>query len=68
MILKVRLTEVLKERGMTQKKLAEDSGLKESVISEMASNKRNSINRYNIGIVAKTLGISDASELLCFEE
>jgi DNA-binding Xre family transcriptional regulator len=67
MILKVRLSELLKERGMSQKELAEKSGLKPSVISEMANNKRDSINRYNIGIVADTMDV-DVHELLYFEK
>lgn len=66
LILKVRLTEILKERGMTQKELADKCGLMPSVISEIASNKRNSINRYNIGTVAATLNV-DVQELLYFE-
>ena len=68
MELRVRLKEVLEERGMTQKDLAALTGMRESVISELANNKRNSINVFQIGTVAKALGITDTNTLLYFIE
>lgn len=68
MQLKVRLKEVLEERKMTQKELAEMTNLRPAWISELANNARESINRKHLGTIAKALGIKDASKLLYFEE
>jgi putative transcriptional regulator len=68
MILKVRLKEILQERGMTQKELSELSGLRPNTISELAKNIRESINRKHLGKIAETLNIKDPNELLYFEE
>ena len=38
--MKCKLRQVMKERNMTQKELAQKTGLTESMISYMASNKR----------------------------
>lgn len=67
MVLKLRLKEVLETRGMTQKDLSDMTGLRPNTISEMVKNTRDTINRENVGIVAKALGISNVSELLYFE-
>jgi putative transcriptional regulator len=68
MILKVRLDEILKERNMTQKKLAEISGLRENTISEITKNIRESVNRKHIGKIANALEIKEINELFYFDE
>lgn len=68
MILKTRLREILNERGMTQKELANLSQLRENTISDLAKNNRDSINREHIGKVAKALNITDPGELFYFEK
>lgn len=67
MVLKLRLKELLEARNMTQKDLAESTGLRPNTISEMVKNTRDSINRHHIGIVANALGIKDPNQLLYFE-
>jgi transcriptional regulator with XRE-family HTH domain len=68
MILKTRLKEILEQRGMTQKELAEITELRPNTISEITKNTRDSINRYHLGKIAKALGIKDPNELFYFEE
>lgn len=68
MKLVVNLKKVLEEKNMTQKELAERTGLKPSVISELANNQRLSINRNYIELIAKELGITDISKLMKLEE
>ncbi|WP_188069019.1 helix-turn-helix domain-containing protein [Brevibacillus brevis] len=68
MILKVRLKEVLEERGLTQKELSALTGLRENTISELSNNIRQSINVKYIGIIAKKLNITNVNEILYFEE
>ncbi|ACA41217.1 helix-turn-helix transcriptional regulator [Lysinibacillus sphaericus] len=63
MELKVKLKEVLNERGMSQVELAEKTGLTRTVISELATNRRTSINREHITKVLQALEIKDMNEM-----
>lgn len=67
MVLKIRLRELLDAQGMTQKELAEKTGLRPNTISEMVKNTRDSLNRHHVGIVAKALDITDLNQLLYLE-
>lgn len=67
MILKVRLKEILEELNMTQKELAELTGLRPNTISELVKNTRDSINRKHLGTIAEALKIKDTNKLLHFE-
>lgn len=64
MELRVRLKELLQERGITQKDFAEQTGLKPSVISELVNNQRSSINKNYIIKIAETLNIDDVSQII----
>ena len=61
--LTVKLKEVLDERGLNQKQLAEMTGLTTTVISEMATNRRTSINREHITKIIETLEITDMNQI-----
>lgn len=61
--LTVKLKEVLNERGMSQIELAEKTGLTRTVISEMATNRRTSINREQITKIIQALEITDMNEI-----
>lgn len=63
MELKVKLKEVLNERGMSQVELAEKTGLTRTVISELATNRRTSINREHITKVLQALEITDMNKM-----
>ena len=63
MELKVKLKEVLNERGMSQVELAEKTGLTRTVISELATNRRTSVNREHITKVIQSLEITDMNEI-----
>lgn len=64
MELYVRLDEILDERGITRKKLAEMSGLRPNVISEICNNQRTTVNRIHIGKIAEVLEIKDVADIL----
>lgn len=68
MRIQVNLKEVLKERNMTQKDLAEISGLAESQISNIASNRTNSINKEHVANIIKVLKIKDLNTLFSVVE
>lgn len=64
MELKLKLKEVLKERGFTQRDLAELTGLTTTVISEVATNRRMSINRKHLAIIIHALDINDLNDIM----
>lgn len=61
---KVKLGRILKETGLTQKWLAKESGLHESVISGIVRNYKNSINKKHLAAIMKALEITDFNEIL----
>lgn len=60
----VKLSDILKERDMTQARLAELTGIRKAAISEIVNNQRQTINRAHLERIADALGIEDVSELL----
>ncbi|WP_342480254.1 helix-turn-helix transcriptional regulator [Paenibacillus sp. FSL L8-0340] len=67
MRLKVKLKEVLKQRGITQKELETMSTVPQSKISSLCNNKFSELNIANLEKIAKALNITDISELMQFE-
>lgn len=63
MELKVRLKELLKEDNMTQKEIAELTGLTEAQISAIASNRTQTVNKKHIALIANSLKIDDMNNL-----
>lgn len=68
MKLRVKLDEVLKDRNMSQKDLAELTGIRPAAISELYNNQRKSINREHIEKIAAALNISDINELITLDK
>ena len=60
----VLVNERLKERGWTQKQLAEATGIRPAAISEICNNQRTTINREHLTKIADALGITDIRELI----
>ena len=63
-MLYVKLAEILDERNITRTALAEMTGLRPNVVSEICNNQRTTINREHLARVAKALEITDVSQLL----
>ena len=68
MILYNKVGIILKERGMTNKKLSELTGLTPNMVSEIANNQRSTINRKHIGLIASVLNIDNPAELFEFRD
>jgi helix-turn-helix, putative len=66
--LKLKLKSLLEERGLTQKKLSELSGVRESTISDIVRGSRTLINFEHFEKLARALEISEITELIDFEE
>lgn len=60
----IRLKELLEERHMTQKKLAELSGIRESTISDICRGSRTVMNFAHIAKIADVLDIYDVRNLI----
>ncbi|AXN39878.1 helix-turn-helix domain-containing protein [Peribacillus butanolivorans] len=63
-MLYVKLAEILEERNITRTALAEITGLRPNVISEICNNQRTTVNREHLARIAKALEITDISRLL----
>lgn len=64
---KLKVKEILEERKITQKKLAEVSGICESTISDIVRGTRTVINFEHLSKIAEALEITDIRELIDFE-
>ncbi len=62
--IKIRLKEILDERGMTQKELARESGIRESTISDICRGTRTVMNFEHIAKIVEVLGIHKIDELI----
>ena len=66
--IKLKVKELLAEREITQKKLAQMSGIRESTISDIVRGTRTVINFEHLSKVAEALEIDNISQLIDFEE
>lgn len=62
--LRIRLKEVLEERGINQTELADLSGVRRPSISEFATDARTTINKKQLLKIMEALNITDIRELL----
>jgi len=67
-MINIRLKEVLAAKGITQKELAEVTGLRPTTISEMARNNRTTINKEHLESVMKALDVKEISEIIEYKE
>ena len=65
---KLKVKELLEERNITQKKLAQISGIRESTISDSVRGTRTVINFEHLSKIAEALEIDNISQLIDFEE
>lgn len=64
----IKLRDLLRQRGMTQKELAQKSELREATISELVNSERRVLNKEHLTKIAEVLEIKDIRELVDFEE
>ena len=65
---KLRVKELLDEKGITQKKLAELAGVRESTISDIVRGSRTVINFEHLSKIATALEIGDIRKIIDLEE
>lgn len=61
---KLKVKELLERKDMTQKKLAELSGIRESTISDIVRGTRTVINFEHLAKIAEALNIQDIREII----
>ncbi|MEZ3471611.1 MAG: helix-turn-helix transcriptional regulator [Lachnospiraceae bacterium] len=66
-IVKLKVKEAIEERGITQKKLAEMSGIRESTISDIVRGTRTVINFEHLSKIAEALEVNSITELIDFK-
>lgn len=66
-VVKLKVKEVIEERGITQKKLAEMSGIRESTVSDIVRGSRTVINFEHLSKIAEALEVNNIAELIDFE-
>ncbi|MDY8024215.1 helix-turn-helix transcriptional regulator [Paenibacillus polymyxa] len=65
--IRLKLNEIMAQRGITQTQLSELSGVRQAAISEMSRNIREQINLKTLVKIADALEIDDISELIIIE-
>lgn len=65
---KLRVKELIEEKGITQKKLAEIAGIRESTISDIVRGTRTVINFEHLGKIATALDIDDIRKIIDLEK
>lgn len=65
---KLRVKELIDEKGITQKKLAELAGVRESTISDIVRGSRTVINFEHLSKIATALDISDIRQIIDLEK
>ena len=66
-VVKLKVKEALDKWELSQKKLAEMSGIRESTISDIVRGTRTVINFEHISKIAEALKITDIRELIDFD-
>lgn len=66
-VVKLKVKDALDKRELSQKKLAEMSGIRESTISDIVRETRTVINFEHLSKIAEALEITDIRELIDFE-
>ncbi len=67
-VVKLKVKEALESRKLSQKKLAEMSGIRESTISDIVRGTRTVINFEHLSEIAEALEVTDIRELIDFED
>lgn len=67
-VVKLKVKEALESRKLSQKKLAEMSGIRESTISDIVQGTRTVINFEHLSKIAEALEVTDIRELIDFED
>ena len=66
-VVKLKVKDALEKRELSQKRLAEMSGIRESTISDIVRGTRTVINFEHLSKIAEALEITDIRELIDFE-
>lgn len=60
----MKLKQILEKKGVSQKDLAQQTGLREATISELVNDTRSAYNKKHLLTIMKALKIKDLDEIL----
>jgi putative transcriptional regulator len=63
-IFRLKINQLLTERGMTKKELSEASGVRAAAISEMANNSRTVLNKVHLAKIMQALDLTKLDDIL----
>lgn len=66
-MIKVKLKEIMFEKGINQMELSKLTGIKQGTLSEIVRNRRDSINKIHLFKIMKALDIKSFDEILELE-
>lgn len=66
-MIRLKLRDILKERNISQKKLAKMTGISVSTICEIVSDRRTGYNKKHLSNIIETLHITDMNDLFYIE-
>ena len=66
--IKLNINKLLKERGLSQRKLAQMSNVRAAAINQMSQNKREKVSLHHLERIANVLNIDDINELITLED
>lgn len=62
--MRLKLKEIMKERNITQLELSKLTGIRQAAISDMANNRRDTINKDHFKAICKVLEIESFDDIL----
>ncbi|MBM7573641.1 helix-turn-helix domain-containing protein [Aquibacillus albus] len=65
-MIRIRLKEVLEEKGYSQRGLARESGLRPAAINNLVNNKKEFVYLYHLDVIARVLDV-DPRELIEYD-
>lgn len=65
-MIRLRLKELMEERGISQRDLSQITGIRQATISDMSRNARDAINRAHLEKIMKALSIKSFDDILEF--
>lgn len=65
--IRLKIADVLKEKGITQTELSKKAGIRQAAISELTRTDRQRVNLIHLEKIAEALDIDDITELLVIE-
>ena len=68
LVVRMKLKELMMRRGLTQRALAQMTGIREQTISDIMRGRKKSINKEHLAKIIEALELKSISDILVLEE